>query len=58
MVQTTDTRMRNSGLRSYHSQPAYNGIKDVLVRVYSAGGARGLYRGVGVSLMSPLQFML
>ncbi|CAK9312451.1 unnamed protein product [Citrullus colocynthis] len=54
--QTTDTRMRNSGLRSYHTQPAYNGIKDVLVRVYRTGGARGLYRGVGPTLTGILPY--
>lgn len=44
--------VKSHGLRSYHTQPAYNGIRDVLVRVYRDGGVRGLYRGVGVSQLS------
>lgn len=36
-----------SGLKSICTQPAYNGIKDVVTSVYREGGMRALYRGVG-----------
>ncbi|KAG6674331.1 hypothetical protein I3842_15G036300 [Carya illinoinensis] len=34
------------GMKSNHTQPAYNGLRDVLRSVYKEGGMRALYRGV------------
>ncbi|XP_022951724.1 mitochondrial carrier protein CoAc1-like [Cucurbita moschata] len=55
--QISDTRMvKSGGFRSYHAQPMYNGIRDVLMRVYSGGGVRALYRGVGPTLTGILPY--
>lgn len=55
--QVVDTRgsFRN-GVRHLHAQPAYNGVKDVLKVVYSEGGVRALYRGVGPTLCGILPY--
>ncbi|XP_052210249.1 mitochondrial carrier protein CoAc1 [Diospyros lotus] len=55
--QVVDTRgaLRN-GARSSHAQPVYNGIKHVLGSVYKEGGVRGLYRGVGPTLIGILPY--
>uniref|UniRef100_A0A5B7BX01 Graves disease carrier protein n=1 Tax=Davidia involucrata TaxID=16924 RepID=A0A5B7BX01_DAVIN len=55
--QVVDTRgsFRN-GTRSFHAQPAYNGIRNVLKSVYKEGGVRGLYRGVGPTLIGILPY--
>jgi len=37
-------------------QPAYNGIKNVLESVYKEGGVRGLYRGIGPTLIGILPY--
>ncbi|KAF3447548.1 hypothetical protein FNV43_RR12734 [Rhamnella rubrinervis] len=42
--------------KSFHSQIAYKGIKDVLLIVYKEGGVRGLYRGVGPTLAGILPY--
>lgn len=36
------------GIKGVRPQPAHIGIKSVLTSVYREGGARGLYRGVGM----------
>lgn len=33
---------------NFHLQPAYTGIRNVIASVYKEGGARALYRGVGI----------
>jgi hypothetical protein len=38
----------SSGLKRTNFQPKYGGIKDVFRGVYSEGGVRALYRGVGM----------
>ncbi|XAR69238.1 hypothetical protein NMG60_11000749 [Bertholletia excelsa] len=44
-----------TGTSSY-VQPAYSGIKNVLESVYKDGGVRGLYRGVGPTLIGILPY--
>ncbi|KAK9131232.1 hypothetical protein Sjap_011719 [Stephania japonica] len=41
---------------SIHTQTAYNGLKDVFMKVYKEGGVRGLYRGVGPTLVGILPY--
>ena len=53
LIQVVDTR-GSFGKRSFHSQIAYKGIKDVLLSVYKEGGVRGLYRGVGMYVLTCL----
>lgn len=45
-----------SNMGSIHSPTSYNGIQDVFRRVYSEGGVRGLYRGVGPTLAGILPY--
>jgi len=52
--QVADTR--GSFARSFQAQPTYSGIKDVLYSVYREGGVRGLYRGVGPTLVGILPY--
>ncbi|CAM8961657.1 unnamed protein product [Rhodiola kirilowii] len=55
--QVGDTRgSLSKGMRTINSQPAYSGIKDVLRSVYTEGGVRGLYRGVGPTLIGILPY--
>ncbi|KAK9273864.1 hypothetical protein L1049_018676 [Liquidambar formosana] len=55
--QVLDTRgSSRNGIRNLHAQPAYNGIKDVLKSVYTEGGVRALYRGVGPTLIGILPY--
>ncbi|XP_058068903.1 mitochondrial carrier protein CoAc1 [Magnolia sinica] len=44
------------GMNSFQIQPAYHGIKDVFKSVYMEGGVRGLYRGVGPTLIGILPY--
>ncbi|KDP34080.1 hypothetical protein JCGZ_07651 [Jatropha curcas] len=46
----------SSGMKSMCSQPSYGGLKDVLTSVYKEGGMRGLYRGVGPTLIGILPY--
>lgn len=54
-VKNTGTTLGN-GVSSVALQPAYDGIKDVLRSVYKEGGMRGLYRGVGPTLIGILPY--
>ncbi|KAK8566705.1 hypothetical protein V6N13_002398 [Hibiscus sabdariffa] len=54
-VTDTGTNIR-SGIRSLYPQPAYSGIRDVVTRVYKEAGIRGLYRGVGPTLVGILPY--
>uniref|UniRef100_A0A7N0VCN7 Mitochondrial carrier protein n=1 Tax=Kalanchoe fedtschenkoi TaxID=63787 RepID=A0A7N0VCN7_KALFE len=55
--QVGDTRRSlTTGMRTINAQPAYSGIKDVLRSVYCDGGVRGLYRGVGPTLIGILPY--
>lgn len=55
--QVADTRGGfRRGMKSICSQPAYNGIKDVLTSVYKEGGMRALYRGIGPTLIGILPY--
>lgn len=45
-----------NGVRGLHFQPGYHGIKDVIKNVYTDGGVRGLYRGVGPTLVGILPY--
>ncbi|CAO2840227.1 unnamed protein product [Amaranthus hypochondriacus] len=48
---------RQSTFRSYgNASPSYSGIHDVFRRVYSEGGVRSLYRGVGPTLVGILPY--
>lgn len=51
IVQVVDTR-GSYGKKGFHSQIVYKGIKDVFLSVYKEGGVRGLYRGVGMCVLS------
>ncbi|XP_047322073.1 mitochondrial carrier protein CoAc1 [Impatiens glandulifera] len=42
--------------RPVHHQPAYSGIKNVLKTVYNEKGVRGLYRGVGPTMIGILPY--
>ncbi|XP_024962253.1 mitochondrial carrier protein CoAc1 isoform X3 [Cynara cardunculus var. scolymus] len=42
--------------KSIIAQPRYSGIRNVLVSVYREGGMRGLYRGVGPTLIGILPY--
>ncbi|XP_077210585.1 mitochondrial substrate carrier family protein isoform X2 [Tasmannia lanceolata] len=55
--QLTGTRGRfGTGTSCIHAQPAYHGIKDVFRSVYTEGGVRALYRGVGPTLIGILPY--
>ncbi|EOY29934.1 Mitochondrial substrate carrier family protein isoform 1 [Theobroma cacao] len=55
--QVVDTRTNfSSGIRGFYPRPAYSGITDVLTTVYKEGGIRGLYRGVGPTLVGILPY--
>ncbi|KAH6790841.1 Mitochondrial substrate carrier family protein [Perilla frutescens var. frutescens] len=55
--QVVDTRGNfQHGLRQFNANPAYSGIRDVLGRVYKEGGVRGLYRGIGPTLIGILPY--
>lgn len=55
--QVVDTRGSfEYGTKGFQSQTAYKGIKDVLFSVYKEGGVRGLYRGVGPTLIGILPY--
>ncbi|RWR78082.1 mitochondrial substrate carrier family protein P-like protein [Cinnamomum micranthum f. kanehirae] len=45
-----------NGLSGFHVQPVYHGIKDVFKKVYTEGGVRALYRGVGPTLIGILPY--
>nr|GEV52859.1 graves disease carrier protein [Tanacetum cinerariifolium] len=45
-----------NGAKSIIAQPQYSGIKNVLQSVYREGGMRGLYRGVGPTLIGILPY--
>lgn len=45
-----------NGSKSIIAQPRYSGIRNVLVSVYREGGMRGLYRGVGPTLIGILPY--
>lgn len=48
IFQVTDTRGNlQHGTRPFNPNPAYTGIGNVFSRVYTEGGVRGLYRGIG-----------
>ncbi|KAF8393603.1 hypothetical protein HHK36_021847 [Tetracentron sinense] len=55
--QVTDMRGSfRTGMSSFPSQPAYQGIKDVFKIVYKQGGVRALYRGIGPTLVGILPY--
>ncbi|KAL3744500.1 hypothetical protein ACJRO7_013720 [Eucalyptus globulus] len=54
-IKNTGATLGN-GASSVALQPAYDGIKDVLRSVYKEGGMRGLYRGVGPTLIGILPY--
>ncbi|KAM7507504.1 hypothetical protein LguiA_017957 [Lonicera macranthoides] len=55
--QVVDARKSyGNGARSLHTQPHYSGIKNVIGSVYKEGGVRGLYRGVGPTLIGILPY--
>ncbi|XP_059657020.1 mitochondrial carrier protein CoAc1 [Cornus florida] len=55
--QVADTRGSFGNVtRSFHTQPQYSGIRNVLGSVYKEGGVRGLYRGVGPTLIGILPY--
>ncbi|KAK8581917.1 hypothetical protein V6N12_072119 [Hibiscus sabdariffa] len=55
--QVTDTGTNcRSGVRSLYPQPAYSGVRDVVTSVYKEAGIRGLYRGVGPTLVGILPY--
>ncbi|KAL2525640.1 Mitochondrial substrate carrier family protein [Abeliophyllum distichum] len=55
--QVTDTRgVLQRGTRSFHARPEYSGIKNVIQTVYKEGGVRGLYRGIGPTLIGILPY--
>lgn len=45
-----------NNLKSHCFKPAYRGVADVFRKVYSEGGFRGLYRGVGPTLFGILPY--
>ncbi|XP_042061240.1 mitochondrial carrier protein CoAc1-like [Salvia splendens] len=55
--QVVDTRGDlKHGTRQFHSNPAYTGIGNVFKTVYTEGGVRGLYRGLGPTLIGILPY--
>ncbi|XP_057776023.1 mitochondrial carrier protein CoAc1-like [Salvia miltiorrhiza] len=55
--QVVDTRSNlQHGARQFNANPSYNGIGDVFKRVYKEGGVRGLYRGIGPTLIGILPY--
>ncbi|KAL8101569.1 mitochondrial carrier protein CoAc1 [Apium graveolens] len=54
--QIVDTRGSKNSSRSLNAQAPYTGIKNVLGTVYKEGGVRGLYRGVGPTLIGILPY--
>lgn len=46
--QVNTSRSLPNGMGNFHLQPAYTGIRNVIASVYKEGGARALYRGVGI----------
>lgn len=46
----------DKSLRSQCLQPAYRGVTDVFAKVYRESGLRGLYRGVGPTLLGILPY--
>lgn len=47
-LQVNNTDQPSNGLKRPIAPPSYGGIKDVFRGVYSEGGVRALYRGVGM----------
>ncbi|KAL6547513.1 Mitochondrial carrier protein CoAc1 [Orobanche hederae] len=54
IVDTKGTMQR--GTRQLNANPAYSGIKNVMERVYKESGVRGLYRGIGPTLIGILPY--
>lgn len=55
--QVVDTRGKlPHGARQFNANPAYSGIGNVFARVYKEGGVRGLYRGIGPTLIGILPY--
>ncbi|XP_042062148.1 mitochondrial carrier protein CoAc1-like [Salvia splendens] len=55
--QVVDTRGDlKHGTRQFHSNPGYTGIGNVFKKVYTEGGVRGLYRGIGPTLIGILPY--
>ncbi|GER32098.1 mitochondrial substrate carrier family protein [Striga asiatica] len=55
--QIVDTRRTlQHGTRQLNANPAYSGIRNVIERVYKEGGVRGLYRGIGPTLIGILPY--
>lgn len=55
--QVVDTRGNlQHGARQFSVNPAYSGIGNVFKRVYRDGGVRGLYRGIGPTLIGILPY--
>uniref|UniRef100_A0A6V7QTI1 Graves disease carrier protein n=1 Tax=Ananas comosus var. bracteatus TaxID=296719 RepID=A0A6V7QTI1_ANACO len=54
--QVTNPGQLGNGLRGFNVQPTYGGVKDVFRSVYSEGGVRSLYRGVGPTLIGILPY--
>ncbi|KAK4422216.1 Mitochondrial carrier protein CoAc1 [Sesamum alatum] len=44
------------GMTQFNASPAYSGIRNVMERVYSEGGVRALYRGIGPTLIGILPY--
>lgn len=58
-AQVKDSKVNfRAGMTSISTQPAYNGIRDVLMSVYKEGGMRGLYRGVGMFVLHFIVFCM
>ncbi|XBI18627.1 hypothetical protein VPH35_060353 [Triticum aestivum] len=54
--QVNNNDQLSNGLKRPSAPPSYGGIKDVFRGVYSEGGVRALYRGVGPTLMGILPY--
>jgi solute carrier family 25 protein 16 len=55
--QVSDTRQSlRGGANGFYRQPTYSGIKEVLAMAYKEGGPRGLYRGIGPTLIGILPY--
>uniref|UniRef100_A0A1J3JAB7 Mitochondrial substrate carrier family protein B n=1 Tax=Noccaea caerulescens TaxID=107243 RepID=A0A1J3JAB7_NOCCA len=55
-VSDTSQSLRVGGNGFYRQQPTYSGIKEVLTMAYKEGGPRGLYRGIGPTLIGILPY--
>ncbi|OEL21231.1 hypothetical protein BAE44_0017751 [Dichanthelium oligosanthes] len=56
LLQVNSSDQLSGALKRVNPQPTYGGIMDVFRGVYSEGGVRALYRGVGPTLMGILPY--